>query len=241
MNKIYPLSLHLFRRDLRLQDNIALIEALKLSQSVIPCFIFDKRQIEYNDYKSDNAIQFMVHSLQELDLELKKINSKLYIFYGIAEEVVAKLLTHLNIQALFVNRDYTPFSRERDKKIEAICRDFNIDFQSYADALLNEPEEVLKQDNQPYTVFTPFFKKALALPVQAPQKKSFENYYQKPIAFEDKHILHKLLQNGAAGAAVCARIETAPRSTELIRPAVRSVLRCILTIWVICSGLWFVW
>lgn len=192
--KMYPLTLHVFRRDLRLYDNIALIEALKISESVIPCFIFDKRQIEDNDYKSDNCIQFMVRSLQELDNELKKKNSKLYLFYGIAEEVVAQLLTQLNIKAVFINRDYTPFSRERDKKIEKICRDFNIDFQSYADALLHEPEEIVKPNHQPYTVFTHFFKKALELHVQAPQNKSYGNYYQKPILLEDKHLLTRLLQ-----------------------------------------------
>lgn len=192
--KRYTLALHIFRRDLRLYDNTALLEALKLSESVIPCFIFDKRQIEDNDYKSDNCIQFMVRSLQELDNELNKKNSKLYLFYGIAEEVVAKLFTQLNIKAIFINRDYTPFSRNRDEKIAQICRDSDIDFHSYADALLHEPEEIVKADHNPYTVFTHFFKKALQLYVQAPQNNRYENYYQKPIALEDKHILIKLLQ-----------------------------------------------
>ena len=195
MSKIYPLTLHIFRRDLRLQDNTALIEALELSESVIPCFIFDKRQIEDNAYKSDNCIQFMLHSLLELDSELKKKNSQLYLFYGIAEEVVAKLLAQLPIKAIFINRDYTPFSRERDKKIAAICRDFNIDFQPYADALLHEPEEIAKPNRQPYTIFTHFFNKSLALHVPAPKNNSAENYYQKPIALEDKAVLPRLLQN----------------------------------------------
>src|SRR5579883_1107951 len=122
---MYPLALHIFRRDLRLYDNTALIEALKSSQSVIPCFILDKRQLDNNDYKSDNCIQFMIHSLQELDSELKKKNSKLFLFYGIAEEVITKLLKELPIKGVFINRDYTPFSRERDKKIEKICSNLN--------------------------------------------------------------------------------------------------------------------
>lgn len=191
---MYPLTLYIFRRDLRLFDNTALNEALKLSESVIPCFIFDKRQIEHNHYKSDNCIQFMINSLQELDNELKKKNSKLYLFYGIAEEVVSHLLQQLNIKAVFINRDYTPFSQERDKKIETLCRHANIDFQCYADALLHEPEEVIKPNRQPYSVFTHFFKKASELHVQAPQHKSYDNYYQRSIALEDKLLLPKLLQ-----------------------------------------------
>lgn len=192
--KIYPLTLHIFRRDLRLFDNTALIEALKLSEFVIPCFIFDKRQIEDNKYKNDNCIQFMAHSLHELDDELKKKNSKLYLFYGIAEEVVAKLLTRLNIRAIFTNRDYTPFSRKRDEKIEKICNSFNVDFHSYADTLLHEPEEIVKANHQPYTVFTPFFKQALQRHVRMPQNNPYGNYYQKNIPLEDKRILIKLLQ-----------------------------------------------
>lgn len=194
MIKKYPLTLHIFRRDLRLDDNTALIEALKLSTSVIPCFIFDKRQIENNDYKSDNCIQFMVRSLHELDNELKKKNSKLYFFYGIAEEVVAKLLAQLHIKAVFINRDYTPFSQVRDQKIKSVCRDYNVEFQSYADTLLHEPEEILKPNHQPYTIFSHFLKKALELNVPVPQHKLYENYYQKPISLEDNHILMKLSQ-----------------------------------------------
>lgn len=191
---MYPLALHIFRRDLRLSDNTALIEALKSSKAVIPCFIFDERQIENNDYKSDNCIQFMARSLQELSCELKERNGKLYLFYGIAEEVIAKLLTQLNIKAIFINRDYTPFSQKRDQNIEKICRGSNIDFYSYADTLLHEPEEITKPNHQPYTVFTHFFKKASQLYVRVPQTKSFENYYQNSIPLEDKDILEKLLQ-----------------------------------------------
>lgn len=200
--KRYPLTLHIFRRDLRLQDNTALLQALKLSESVIPCFIFDKRQIEDNDYKSDNCIQFMVRSLQELDSELNKKNSKLYFFYGIAEEVVANLLTQHNIKAIFVNRDYTPFSQVRDEKIAAICRDSNVDFHAYADALLYEPEEIFKPDQRPYTVFSHFLKKALQLYVRTPQNNAYKNYYQKNIQLENKQILISLLQKNNSNLLV---------------------------------------
>jgi len=45
-------SLFIFRRDLRLHDNTGLNEALRLSEKVIPCFIFDPRQIEPHAYLS---------------------------------------------------------------------------------------------------------------------------------------------------------------------------------------------
>lgn len=194
MKKIYPLSLYIFRRDLRLADNTALIEALKHSQSVIPCFIFDKRQIENNPYKSENCLQFMAHSLQELNDELESKHSRLYQFYGVAEEIVAQLIEQNNINAVFINRDYTPFSRMRDKKIEGVCKESNVEFHCYADALLHEPEEISKADFKPYTIFTYFFKKSLEKHVRATEKNLYENYYQKNITLENKTILTNLLK-----------------------------------------------
>lgn len=67
-------SLFLFRRDLRLEDNTALYEALKNSDTVICAFILDPRQIS-SPYRSDNAVQFMITSLKELDHKLRQKGS----------------------------------------------------------------------------------------------------------------------------------------------------------------------
>lgn len=182
MTKQYKLALHIFRRDLRLQDNTALIEALRTAEHVIPCFIFDPRQIKQNDYKSDHCLAFMRQSLQELDETLKQKQSCLYYFYGIAEDVVAKLIESHAIDAVFINRDYTPFSLKRDHQIEKSCKKNAVAFHCMADALLNEPEQVFKADRNPYTVYTPYRNKAKENPVAAPQKNLFQNYYNKPLA-----------------------------------------------------------
>lgn len=194
MTKPYRLALHIFRRDLRLQDNTALIEALKLSDEVIPCFIFDKRQIETNDYKSNACLQFMAASLQELDAALQKKNGKLFCFYGTAEAAVEELLKQHRIDAVFVNRDYTPFSRERDKNIAALCQQHGAAFHSHADALLHEPEECLKANQLPYTVYTHFYNRASMLPVSAPVVNRHNNYYQQTISSSDTETLNKLLK-----------------------------------------------
>ena len=202
MKKTYSLSLHVFRRDLRLQDNTALIAALDASEQVIPCFIFDKRQIEHNNYKSEHCLQFMMQSLQELDAELQKKQSRLYFFYGIAEEVVARLLQTLPIQAVFFNRDYTPFSLERDRHIEKWCRAQDRDFHCYGDALLQEPEDVHKPNGESYTIFTHYYKKALLLPVNVPQKNKHAHYYQKPIDFAEQNMPPQFLQRTTPNLAV---------------------------------------
>lgn len=198
----YARALHIFRRDLRLHDNTALIAALKSAKEVIPCFIFDKRQIEHNDYKSNNSIQFMLNSLHELDVELQQKQSRLYYFYGIAEDILEALIQQTNANAVFINRDYTPFSRERDLQLEKKCRQLNVDFHCYSDALLHEPEEVLKSNRKPYTIFTHFYNYASQLIIPAPKKNNGDNYFKSEIALENKHIFSKLSQKKNINLAV---------------------------------------
>ncbi len=193
MKKPYPLALHIFRRDLRLQDNSALIEALELSEAVIPCFIFDDRQIGDNPYQSNACLQFMAASLQELNVALQKRGSRLYCFQGIAENIVNDLLSQHKIDAVFINRDYTPFARERDAKIAAHCQQYGRAFHSHADALLHEPETCLKANHEPYTVFTHFFKRAAMHAVSAPRVNRHTNYYQGKLAGSSNAMLDQLL------------------------------------------------
>jgi deoxyribodipyrimidine photo-lyase len=190
MNKSFQLSLHIFRRDLRLHDNTALHAALTLSKKVIPCFIFDPRQLEENPFKNTHAIQFMWQSLSELNHALAKHHSHLYCFHGMAEEVVHHLLTKIKIDAVFINRDYTPFSLKRDKALQTRCQQNNIAFHCMADALLLEPEEITQHNHQPYTVFTHFFNKAKQLPVNAPEKACRGQFFNEKISGEDNKLLH---------------------------------------------------
>ncbi len=166
-------TLFIFRRDLRLHDNTALIKALEESEKVIPCFIFDPRQIGKNSYKSENCIQFMTESLQDLEKQFKTQKGKLYFFKGRAEDVVKKLVKKEKIEAVYVNKDYTQYSKKRDEAI----RKGTPNFYSYDDYLLHAPEKTLKKDGKPYTIFTPYYKNASKIPVQKPAKNNHTNFY----------------------------------------------------------------
>ena len=58
MEKTYKKTLFIFRRDLRLDDNLGLLYALEHSAEVIPCFIFTPIQLENNAYRSDHCVQY---------------------------------------------------------------------------------------------------------------------------------------------------------------------------------------
>lgn len=192
MKKPYKLALHLFRRDLRLVDNTALSAALQQAEQVIPCFIFDERQIQNNAYKSDNCIQFMMQSLHELHHAIKKQHGVLYYFNGIAEEIIAELLKEYPIDAVFINRDYTPFSRIRDERIANQCQLHDRQFHCFADALLHEPEEIVKADGKPYTVFTHAYRRAQELSVAKPSAQTKGDFYHLPLNGQNNDILTAL-------------------------------------------------
>lgn len=203
MSKQYERSLFIFRRDLRLNDNTGLLAALEQSEEVVPCFIFDPRQVDDNEYKSDNAIRFMVESLKELADQLKSKHGRMYFFYGHAEDVVKKLCVQLKLNAVFVNQDYTPFSIKRDHALERVCKDHDVAFHSFADLLLHAPEKSLKKDGKPYTVFTPFYKRMSVVKVEAPRSNTFKNYFTGAIATSFKNPEDKISIKSSKQVSVC--------------------------------------
>jgi deoxyribodipyrimidine photo-lyase len=197
----YKKALFIFRRDLRLEDNTGLLFALEHAKEVLPCFIFTPEQLENNSYRGDRSLQFMLESLEELAGAIEAKSGKLSLFHGKPEVVVAEAIEQLQINAVVVNRDYTPYSIERDEKIQAVCETRGIDFHSFDDALLHAPEETLKADGTPYTVFTPFYRNALKQVVPRPKENNYRNYSSDTIAFSaDKNIYHALLSTRAVQA-----------------------------------------
>jgi len=162
-------GLFIFRRDLRIYDNNALYNACKECDKVFCCFIFTPEQItNKNDFRSSNAIQFMIESLKELSYEFNKLNSKLYLLYGDNNKVISELIDKLNIQSLYYNRDYTPYALVRDHKIKELCNDTDIICNEFQDYYLYEPGTILTGSNTCYKKFTPFYNKALKISVDKP-------------------------------------------------------------------------
>ncbi|MBA3954219.1 deoxyribodipyrimidine photo-lyase [Candidatus Dependentiae bacterium] len=177
MDKKHTRTLFIFRRDLRLEDNTGLQAALKESHTVIACFILDPRQVtEENAYKSTNALQFMFDSLLDLNTQLEDHKARLYLFYAVAEQLVKKLLESKVIDAVYINKDYTPFSKQRDQHLQDLCAQYGADFFSFDDLLLQAPEETLNKQKKPYSVFTPYFNANVIKLVKKPVQNTFNNY-----------------------------------------------------------------
>jgi len=184
---LYHKSLFVFRRDLRLFDNTGLIKALEESNEVVPLFILDKRIVERENINY-NILQFMLESLKDLDNQLNQKNSKLNIILDKPEKAIEDLIARNDIEAIFINRDYTPFSKKRDQRLAEICKDKQIEFLKSNDYLLNPPEDVFTAKNEPYVVFTPYYNKARQIRVEYPKKNNHENYIQGNIDYKGKTV-----------------------------------------------------
>jgi len=176
-------SIFIFTRDLRLHDNNSLLMALKESDYVIPIFIFNPLQIDDgNKYKSNNCVKFMCECLDELDKELQKNSSRLFIFYDEPENVIENLIKKDNeIRSVYINLDYTPFAKLRDKKIKKVCDKYKIKFYSYEDYLLTGKDKIVNSSNKPYVKFTPFYKQAIKLNIKSVSKLRPKNYKRKKL------------------------------------------------------------
>ncbi|OIO66997.1 MAG: deoxyribodipyrimidine photolyase [Zetaproteobacteria bacterium CG1_02_53_45] len=165
-------ALVLLRRDLRLQDNRALHAASLASQRVTVCFILDPRQLAEHAWQSQPGLSFMLATLMQLHDELVASGSGLLVEQGEPATVLSHLLASDEFDAVYANRDYTPFSRRRDEQLDACCRDKAVSMRWSDDALLNAPGDVLNGSGKPYRVFTPFFRAACqkvpAQPLPAP-------------------------------------------------------------------------
>lgn len=210
MDYLYQRTLFIFRRDLRVEDNTGLNFALEHSKSVIPCFIFTPEQIEHNPYRSDHCLQFMIESLEDLERQLELKKGHLFLFYGKPEDVVKQCIERLGVDAVVVNKDYTPYSLARDQQIASICDSYQTLFHSFDDALLHPPEDTLKSNGKPYAVFTPFFRNALKMEVKQPVTNKKQGFFNEDIAFEKtKNIYDEILPKRSTSQVVTGGRESA--------------------------------
>ncbi|HEX4925334.1 MAG TPA: deoxyribodipyrimidine photo-lyase [Bdellovibrionales bacterium] len=156
-------GIHWFRRDLRLSDNPALLWSLREHQGrVLGLFIFDSRFLARPDFSPDR-FAFFLSALSALKAELREAGGDLLVLDGGPETAFARLFEAVNakgrMRAVTVsfNRDYEPFARMRDTRAaKLLAEKYGVTVHHERDHLLLEPHEVLKDDGEPYRVFTPY-------------------------------------------------------------------------------------
>jgi len=148
-----------FRRDLRLDDNVGFYQALQNDVPVLPLFIFDTEILE-NLPKTDAKVSFIHEQVQKLSNQLSTdYGSGIAQFYDTPDAVFKKLLQDYTIEAVYTNHDYEPYAKKRDSKIKELLAQKDIPFKTFKDQVIFEKEEVVKDDGDPYVVYTPYMRK----------------------------------------------------------------------------------
>jgi deoxyribodipyrimidine photo-lyase len=163
------ISICWLRRDLRLDDNCALFTSLNSSFPVLPVFIFDSEIIQGFE-SSDKRLIFIYKTIMELKLVLESKGSTLHIFKGNPQQVFEELFNRYDISGVYTSGDYEPYSLSRDQLIKQLCFRRGVMFYSFNDHTIFHPNEVLKPDNKPYHVFTPFSRNWISKYESKPEK-----------------------------------------------------------------------
>ena len=146
------------RRDLRIDDNKGLFDALKQNEIVHPIFIFDKSILDKLP-NNDQRILFIYQEIESLKKSYQNLGSDLWVYYGEPSEIIPKIAQETNSSSVYFNNDYEPYALQRDQEIQLSLNNIKIEFIGIKDHFIFEKNEVLKDDGKPYTIFTPYSRK----------------------------------------------------------------------------------
>jgi deoxyribodipyrimidine photo-lyase len=152
-----------FRQDLRIADNPALSLAVD-NGTIIPVFILDDDAPEHT-LLGGASKWWLHHSLLSLS---NSLSNKLLIRRGNPLAILTELAKAFSADSVVWNRLYEPWQRKRDENIKLELKKLGINAKSLNGSLLWEPMTVLKKDETPYKVFTPYYRKG-CLTRQAPR------------------------------------------------------------------------
>ncbi|TDU73091.1 deoxyribodipyrimidine photo-lyase [Prosthecobacter fusiformis] len=158
----YKTVIHWFRRDLRLMDNTALHHAAKEAAQVIPAYVLSDWKSQHG-WTGSTRQQFLCGCLDSLSKNLETLSSRLILRCGQADVELERLIHETQAEAVYYNRDYDPYGREMEKKLQEVCNRIGIPCHSYKDRVLHEADEVLTGSGGPYRVYTPYSRNWLGL------------------------------------------------------------------------------
>ncbi|MBI5104581.1 MAG: deoxyribodipyrimidine photo-lyase [Solirubrobacterales bacterium] len=144
-----------FRRDLRLHDHPALVEALREHERVVPLFVLDDALLE-GRYRSPTRVAFMLGCLRDLDAALRERGSRLVVRHGRPEHVVRDLARDLGAAAVHWTSDVSPYARRRDRRVTEALAEDGVVARPHGGGYLRDPSKPRTKGGRPFTVFSPF-------------------------------------------------------------------------------------
>lgn len=144
-----------FRRDLRLEDNHGLYQALESGINVLPIFIFDEEILDHLE-DTDPRLSFIHDQLKSINQKLKTKGSSLKWYKGKPIEIWAEIVKEFTVKGVYCNEDYEPYAIKRDQTIKTYLEQQSIKINMFKDQVIFAKNEITKADGSPYTVYTPY-------------------------------------------------------------------------------------
>ncbi|MFS0576066.1 deoxyribodipyrimidine photo-lyase [Sporosarcina sp. 179-K 3D1 HS] len=144
-----------FRNDLRLHDHPALWEAAQQG-AVLPVFIKSREE-----ERGAASRWWLHHSLLTLQRNLASKGVPLVIRSGDPGEELESLMKETGAEALFFNERYEPDVRRTDRDLTEQLRLRGVEVRRFHGHLLFDPDRLWNQKQEPYKVFTSFWKRCM--------------------------------------------------------------------------------
>ena len=173
--KKHDVTIHWFRNGLRLHDNPCLLDACSQSSSILPLYVIDPdAPFAQTAGRKAGAIRanFILESIQEINLKLEKHDSKLVVVLGKPHIVIPKIVKEVQANAIYYEREPAAPVRESDALVLDGINTEDVDIVGYDTHTLHSMEHYLahcKDHVAPntYGVFTKMFNK-LSVPEEVP-------------------------------------------------------------------------
>ena len=171
-----------FRRDLRLEDNPALVAASNVNKpgKVVPLFVLDPMFLERSGAP---RLSFLFRSLRDLNSQM---GGALVIRVGNPIDVVAQVAKDVNATEIFAAKDFAPYGQKRDALVAQALENIGAKLNHVGSPYAVDPGTVRKTDGTPYAVFTPFSKIWLAHGWPAPTGKARVTWHGAPEVATDE-------------------------------------------------------
>ena len=155
-------ALVLFTRDLRVHDHPALAEACRLAEDVVPLFVLDPGL----SGASPNRTRFLVECLVDLDRNLRRRGSGLFVRRGDPAAEAVRLAVETGRDAIFLTRDVGSYGTARLIRLRSLGATAGIEVREFAGHAVVGPGDVTPSGRTAYHVFTPYQRAWSALPLR---------------------------------------------------------------------------
>ena len=157
------------REDFRIENNAALSYASQNHEHVVAFYIYNN--IDF-DNKREAQKWWLSKSLENFKKELSNYQINLQVVKGDELDIFSKIKKKDNV-SIYWNKIYEPDVILKGKKIRDLFIKNEINFKYFKGNILNEFQDVTKNDKTPFKVFTPFWRTAEKIYLDSPPSKNY--------------------------------------------------------------------